>query len=60
MARTEIIQTECLGLFLGKEVTHQTSEVGRPQQNGSVERKHRHLLEVARALKFHANMPTKS
>lgn len=48
----------CLkGYFDEKWILHQTTVVGTPQQNGRMERKHGHILNVARVLRFQANLP---
>jgi len=48
---------EMLELFVSKGILHQTSCVQTPQQNGVVERKHKRLLEVSRALLFQSKLP---
>ena len=47
----------CLNFFEDHDIIHESSCPHTPQQNGVVERKMRHLLEVTCALMFHMRVP---
>ncbi|KAK9723639.1 hypothetical protein RND81_05G014800 [Saponaria officinalis] len=53
----ENVQNSCLELFASRGIIHQKSVPGVPQQNGRVERKHRHLVETAKAIMINAGLP---
>ena len=53
----EFAQQDLLNYYSAHGTERQTTCVHTPQENGVVERKHRHLLEVARAFRFQAGSP---
>ncbi|KAJ4961187.1 hypothetical protein NE237_021097 [Protea cynaroides] len=54
---TEFLSSSIQNLLHSLGILHQRTCVYTPQQNGVVERKHRHLLQVARSFRFQANLP---
>ncbi|XP_074314693.1 uncharacterized protein LOC141649926 [Silene latifolia] len=54
---TEFLSGSLKQFYNDNGMIFQTSMIDTPQQNGRVERKHRHILEKARALRFQANLP---
>lgn len=54
---TEFESRAMQSFYTSAGILHQTSLVDTAQYNGLVARKHRHILEVARALRFQANLP---
>ena len=55
----EFFNAQVSELFNSKGIIHQSSCPHTPQQNGVVERKHRHIMETARAIRFQGHIPIK-
>ena len=53
---TEFVNNKMNNLFSSLGIIHQTTCAYTPQQNGIAERKHRHLLNVARSLLFQSGI----
>ncbi|KAL0411947.1 UNVERIFIED_CONTAM: Retrovirus-related Pol polyprotein from transposon RE2 [Sesamum latifolium] len=55
----EFLSEKCQSFFLDKGIIHHKTCPYSPQQNGVVEREHKHLLQIARALMFQSVLPPK-
>lgn len=54
---TEFVNHNCSKFFSFLGIIHQKTVSYSPQQNGKVERKHQHILQVARALMSQSQLP---
>uniref|UniRef100_A0A2N9GYK7 Integrase catalytic domain-containing protein n=1 Tax=Fagus sylvatica TaxID=28930 RepID=A0A2N9GYK7_FAGSY len=55
----EFLETKLQSYLQTHGIIHERTCVETPQQNGVAERKHRHLLNIARSLRFQAHLPLK-
>lgn len=56
---TEFINFVCYEMFKSLGIIHQKTYPYTPHQNSIAERKHRHILEVTRAIRFEGKVPLK-
>ncbi|XP_060170717.1 uncharacterized protein LOC132601659 [Lycium barbarum] len=56
---TEFVNFVCGNLFKNLGIVHQISCAYTSQQNGVAERKHRHILDITRAIIFEGKIPVK-
>lgn len=54
---TEFFNKKCSTMLASLGIIHESSCPHTTHQNGVVERKHRHILEVARAIRFQGSIP---
>ena len=57
--RGEFTSNQMKDFYAEKGIILETMCPHTPQKNGVAERKHRHILEITRVIRFDANLPIK-